>query len=1008
MLILPTMISQIRTAKWVCALMGVGLSAACAEPMPNLTADFSAPPASAQPLTWWHWLNGNVTKAGISADLESMKRIGIGGAQIFNVANKAAVDIPAGPVDYLSPQWLDMVQFAASESDRLGLTLGIANAAGWSGSGGPWVTPEHSMKHLVWSEIEVNGDGANLVLPQPKAKENFYRDVAVLAFPTPVNAPSAEIKEKATEKDDGTADGAGDAIDLASIVDLTGKMDANGRLNWQALPGAWTVMRFGYTSNGERNRPAPESATGLEIDKFSRAALDAHWAGGIAPTLDKLGPLAGRVMKVILLDSYEAHSQSWTDEMGREFEQRRGYDLTKYLPTFAGYFVGSKDETKRFQWDLRRTEADLFADNYYGYFAEKCHRAGLQFAAEPYGNGGFEAMLAGAKVDLPMGEFWVNRGVHYSPKVAASIGHTYGQKVVGSEAFTAQPENGRWQNSPGSLKALGDLMWCQGINRYNLHTFTHQPWPDKFPGMTMGQWGTHFGRTTTWWEQSRDWMRYIARSQSLLQQGRFVADVLYFPGEFPALGTRTEDPELRAAGYDYDLIGTDMMQQLRVENGELVLPTGMRYRVLYLRGGGDLTPQLAAKIRDLVAAGATVIANRPDGSPSLQEQPQADAQVKAIAAQVWGAGKATSNGRAFGKGRVYENRSPLEVLQMMNVAPDFLASAPPGEMLYIHRTFDDGEVYFVSHQGDAAKLVDCSFRASGRKPEIWNPLTGAIYDAGLWKAEAGGTRVTLPMQPNGSLFVVFRRPVTPDATTFISVKSEGNFDVQWLPEVTATANGAQLLAWQNGRYSLTNSAGAIKAVSVESLPAPLTLAQPWTVNFTPGWGAPAQIAMPQLQDWTKNADAGVRYYSGTGTYRTNLDLSANFLDKANRVELDLGQVEVLAEVSVNGRNLGVVWSKPFRVDITDAVKAGDNALEIRVTNLWPNRLIGDEQWPSDVQWEGKHLKDWPQWLKEGKPRPVGERRTFTTWKHWSKEDALLPSGLIGPVQVRAGQMVELK
>ena len=999
------MINQIRAAKWVCALLGVSLSAAIAAPMPNLATDFSAPPATAKPLTWWHWLNGNVSKAGITADLESMKRVGIGGAQIFNVANKAAVDIPAGPVDYISPQWLEMVRFSASEADRLGLSLGMANAAGWSGSGGPWITPEHSMKQLVWSEIEVETGAANLVMPQPKAKENFYRDVAVLAFATPANAPSAEVKKKATEKDDGTADGAGDPIAVASIVDLIGRMDAQGRLNWKAPAGNWTVMRFGYTSNGERNRPAPESATGLEINKFSRAALDAHWAGGIAPTLDKLGPLAGRVMNVILLDSYEAHSQSWTDAMGREFEQRRGYELTPYLPTFAGYFVGSKDETKRFQWDLRRTEADLFADNYYGYFAEKCHRAGLQFAAEPYGNGGFEAMTAGAKVDLPMGEFWVNRGVHYSTKVAASIGHTYGQKIVGSEAFTAQPEHGKWQNSPGSLKALGDLMWCQGINRYNLHTFAHQPWLDNFPGMTMGQWGTHFGRTNTWWEQSRDWMSYLARSQSLLQQGRFVADVLYFPGEFPALGTRTDDPKLRAAGYDYDLVGTDMMQQLRVENGELVLPTGMRYRVLYLRGGGDLTPQLATKIRDLVAAGANVIANRPNGSPSLQGQPQADTQVKAIAAQVWGTDKATE-GNQFGKGRVYQNRSPLEVMQTMKVTPDFMANAPEGELLYIHRTFDDGDVYFVSHQGDTAKLVDCFFRASGRQPEIWNPQTGAIQDAGLWKAETNGTRVTLPMEPNGSLFVVFRKPATAGATTFTSVS--GATDSQWLPEVTATDGGARMVAWENGQYSLTNSAGAIQAVAVDAVPAPIAITQPWTVNFTPGWGAPAQIEMAQLQDWSKNADAGMRYYSGTGTYRTNLNLTADYLAKANRVELDLGAVEVLAEVIVNGQNLGVVWSKPFRVDITEAVKAGDNALEIRVTNLWPNRLIGDEQLPSDVQWEGRKLKDWPQWLTAGKPRPVSERRTFTTWKHWSKDDALLPSGLIGPVQVRAAQIVDVK
>ncbi len=996
----------IPAALSACFALGVTLSPTLAAPAPNLAAGFSAPDQNAKPLTWWHWMNGNVTREGITADLESMKRVGIGGAQIFNVANKAAVDIPAGPVKYLSPQWLDLVQFAATESQRLGLTLGITNAAGWSGSGGPWVTPEHSMKHLVWSEVNASGGAKNIALPQPAAKMGFYREVAVLAFPTPAKVPSDEAKQKARDEKNGTPESSGDAIELASIVDLTGKLDAKGNLNWTAPAGNWTVMRFGYSTSGEMNRPAPPSATGLEVDKFSRPAIDAFWKGGVQPIIDKLGPLSGRVMNTILIDSYEAGQQSWTDEMSREFETRRGYDLTRYLPTYAAYKVGGDEQTKRFQWDLRRTMADLFADNYYGYMAEKCHRAGLQLAAETYGNGGFEAMTAGAHVDQPMGEFWVNRGIHYSPKVAASIGHTNGQRIIGAESFTAQPEHGKWQNSPASLKNLGDLMWTNGINRYVLHGFTHQPWTDKFPGMTMGQWGTHFGRTNTWWEQSDGWMQYIARSQSLLQAGQPVADLLYFPGEFPALGTRTEDPELRAAGYDYDLVGTDLMQQLRVENGNLVLPNGLRYRVMFMRGGNELTPQLAAKVRDLVAAGATVIGNKPDGgSPSLQDYPRADAVVKAIAEQVWGDGKAKKGNNTFGKGRVYWNAKPLEVLRELKVAPDF-ASDSADELLYIHRAFDDADVYFVSHQGESAKMVNCKFRSTGRVPEVWNPKTGAIQTAGLWKAEANGTRVTLPMEAGQSLFVVFRKPAIEGATTFASVASDAPF--ARLPEFAATDNKTQMLAWQNGQYTLTTSAGAIKSVGVQDVPAPIVLSNPWTVNFTPNWGAPSQIAMPQLQDWTKNADASVRYYSGTGTYRTTLNVPAEFLAKSNRVELDLGRVEVLAQVIVNGRDLGVAWSKPYRVDVTDAVKASDNALEIRVTNLWPNRLIGDEEYPSDVQWDGRALVDWPDWLKRNQPRPSSERRTFATWKHYSKGDALLPSGLLGPVVVRAAQTVDLE
>ena len=996
-----------KTPLLLCAVLCALPQITLAVPATNLEETFNAPPAEAKPLTWWHWMNGNVTRAGITADLESMKRVGIGGAQIFNVANNAAVNIPAGPADYLGPQWLDMVQFAAQESERLNMTLAITNSPGWLGSGGPWVTPEFSMKQLVWAETTATSGMNTITLPQPEVKMGFYREVAVLTFPAPANAPTDEAKTKAREEKDGMPKPSGDAIDLADIVDLTGKMDAQGRLNWRVPAGNWTIMRFGFTTSGEMNRPAPPSGTGLEVDKFSRPALDAFWAGGVQPILNKLGPLAGRTLNTILLDSYEAGQQSWTDEMGAEFAKRRGYDLTPYLPTYAGYQVGKGNQTKSFQWDLRRTMADLFADNYYDYMAEKCHRAGLKFAAEPYGNGGFEAMTAGARVDQPMGEVWVNRGIHYSPKVAASMGHTYGRRIIGAESFTARPESGKWQNSPGSLKALCDLMWTNGINRFVLHGFAHQPWLDKVPGMTMGMWGTHFGRNNTWWEQSPDWMRYIARSQSLLQSGDFVADLLYFPGEFPALGTRTEDPELRVAGYDYDLVGTDLFAQLRVENGALVLPNGMRYRALFMRGGDQLTPEFAAKVRDLVGAGATVIANKPDGgSPSLRDSADSDAKVKAIAAQVWGDSKAKKGSNRFGKGRVYWNLEPLDVLRQLKVAPDFSNDEKAGALLYIHRTFDDADVYFVSHQGETAVMADCTFRVAGKMPEIWNPLTGEITRAGAWKADAHSTRVTLPLEPKGALFVVFRKAAPASAARFTALQ-KGTTASAWLPQLTANDNGAQLLAWNNGDYQLADAAGAIKVVKVEDLLQPLTLNNPWTVNFTPGLGAPDQIKMPQLEDWTKNTNAGVRYYSGTATYRTNLNLTTDFLKNASRVELDLGRVEVLAQVIVNGHDLGVVWTKPFRADISGAVKAGDNAIEIRVTNLWPNRLIGDEECPSDVQWEGKHLKDWPSWLINNQPRPSSLRRTFATWKHYDKGDALLPSGLLGPVQVRAARAVEL-
>jgi hypothetical protein len=306
-------------------------------------------------------------------------------------------------------------------------------------------------------------------------------------------------------------------------------------------------------------------------------------------------------------------------------------------------------------------------------------------------------------------------------------------------------------------------------------------------------------------------------------------------------------------------------------------------------------------------------------------------------------------------------------------------------------------------------MVDCFFRVTDKKPELWNPVTGIKQSAGLWQADAQGTRVTLPMEQKGSWFVVFWKQQRKNAVTFTAIQNETpTSNEALLPQLTEQEKGVQMVVWDKGLYRLQTSSGEEKSVSVESLPAPIVLSQPWTAAFTPGWGAPAKIELPQLIDLSQHTDPGVRHYSGTVTYKTTFNLSSAFVQNADRLNLDLGQVDVLAEVIVNGKNLGILWCDPFRVDITAAAKHGDNSLEIRVTNLWVNRLIGDEQYPEDCEWEGnKSLKDWPAWLQEGKPRPSSQRLAFATWKFWTKDDTLPSSGLLGPVYLRAGKLIEL-
>ena len=999
------------------ALILVTLAHAALNADDELERRFSAPPVSAQPMTWWHWMNGNITREGITADLESMARVGIVGAQVFNVANKSAVNIPAGPIRFMSPEWLDLLAHADREASRLGMTLGMHNSAGWSGSGGPWVKPEHSMKKVVWREVQVSAPTAGpLHLSAPESTHGFYRDIAVVAFPTPARRPpllpapeKVPLHGDAPPREIDLAQVTDDAVvPFASVVLLTDRMSSDGRLDWTPPPGTWTVIRFGYTSNARENRPAAPEATGLESDKFSRAALDHFWAGGIQPILNKVGPREGKGLQIILVDSYEAGRQNWTDLMADEFSARRDYRIEPFLPVLAGWVIGSSEQTRRFQWDFNRTCADLMADNFYTYFAEKCRKAGLEFASEPYGNGGFEPGAVAIASDLILGEFWVNRGIHASPKVVASAAHTFGKTIVGAESFTAQPEQGRWQNHPGTLKGIGDRMWTEGINRFVFHSFPHQPWTDKVPGMTMGMWGTHFGRTNTWWEQGAEWIRYVARSQALLQAGSPVADVLVFPGLGQARWPQV-DPALRAAGYDYDLVTTSLLSQLRVENGQMVLPSGTRYRVLEISGAARFTPELAGVVRDLVRAGGTVIAPRPTASPSLTGWPQADREVAAIAEEVWGPATKDAGRRRYGKGDLFWGTSAVEVLREMHVPPDFAPTVADPELCYIHRRQETKDLYFVSNQAGVAKTAEVDFRVTGRQPELWSPLTGARVPAGLWQSNQRSTRVTLSLAAGESVFVVFQNEAAAEAPTVRSLAREGRGEGASAPpaQILVGEGTPRLLAWESGHYVATLSDGSTRVSTVDSLPAPLSPAGPWTVDFMPDRGAPDTIELRRLIDWTAHADAGVRHFSGSATYRTGLDVPADFRRQADRIELDLGVVHVIAEVTLNGQFLGTLWHPPYAVDVSHAVRPGRNELEVRVTNLWPNRIIGDEALPAEVEWKGRALADWPAWMREGQPRPPTGRVTFATWHHWELDDPLLPSGLVGPVRLRGGRLAEL-
>lgn len=1066
-----------------------------------LLQSFVNPPASARPHTWWHWMNGNISKVGITADLEAMKRVGIGGAQIFNVD----VGFPDGPAPYGSPQWQDLVIHAVKEANRLGMEICIHNGAGWSSSGGPWITPENAMKVLAWSEVHVHGPmhfrGA---LPQAKAPRvdravDYYRDIALYAYPTP-NGETEDLLaaryrsqhwlgRSGVEREDDVPPLAPQPSDVSIPVGQIKMLplpDAQGVAEWDVPAGNWTILRLGWTPTGVENHPAPKSGLGLEVDKLSRAALDSHWAGLLDKQIADMGPLVGKTWNNVLIDSYEVGSQNWTQKFREDFTRLRGYDPMPYLPSITGHIVESGEVTERFLFDMRRTIADLYAENYYGYFRELCHRHGMKFSTEPYGNGGFDNLQSGSAADIPMGEFWTNGGAAIeTTKLAAAIGHTYGRPVVGAESFTSDEDASRYKLDPYAIKSLGDRVFCEGVNRYIFHRYAHQPWMNVQPGMTMGPWGLHLDRGITWWNQGAAWLKYVARCQDMLQAGRFVADVCYYlgenaPSDLPfGAGLKPKMP----AGYDYDGCDTEvLLRQMAVRDGNIVLRSGMSYKVLVLPLEGKFSPQVLHKIADLVAAGATVLGPKPTASPSLSEYPVCDEEVQRLANDVWGDcdGK-TVTSHVFGKGRVYDGVTLKTVLEDLKVRPDFVADNE--DIDHIHRRVGGTDAYFVSNQAYVPEVVDCAFRSVGRTPELWHPDTGVTEKAPVYHEADGMTHVRLDLDPAGSVFVVFRKltdgehwvsvdhvapsagayhvpTVTIEKAVYEAIDGSGSEDVTdtvrsmvkrgrySIPasnalfgdpivnhrkqlRVSFTVDGkaqekivsendsltlletagdnatptfefrnGSLLPWEPGEYTLTSSTGHVDTIEA---PAPWSeeLAGAWDVSFPPKLGAPASITLDKLVSLSENSDPGVKYFSGTATYRHTFEVPADALSSGRVVNLDLGRVKNLARVRVNGRDLGILWKAPFRVDVTDLLHAGTNSLEVEVTDMWVNRLIGDEQLPPEVKYHPDGaIAEIPQWVWDGTPKP-GPRITFVTWRFYSKDSPLMESGLIGPVLLRS-------
>jgi hypothetical protein len=731
-----------------------------------------------------------------------------------------------------------------------------------------------------------------------------------------------------------------DAIRKGDVVDLTSKMRSDGTLDWTPPEGHWVVLRFGYSLLGITNHPATKEATGLEVDKLNSDYVKNYMNGYLDSYQQTVGAgmIGKRGIRYVVTDSWEAGAQNWTDEMIEEFTRRRGYNPRLWMPVLAGRIVENAQASDQFLWDLRKTIADLTAENHYGQVQASLKQRGIGHYGESHEQGRAfigDGMEVKKLNDIPMSAMWVQKpgvnkptyGYNADDRESASVAHIYGQNIAAAESMTSCDPSTAWAWSPGTLKPTADQEFLNGINRFVIHESAHQPLIGKAPGVTLGPCGQWFNRNETWAEQASAWTGYLARNSFLLQQGKFAADVIYFYGEDSNVTAlfANSDPDV-PAGYNFDYMNADgLIHELSVTDGKITTKSGMSYRVLVLdKYSKHMSLPVLRAISKLVQQGAMVAGEKPVGTPSLADD---QAEFQKLNEELFGPGNEV---RSVGKGKVYGGRSAEAALKEMNIAPDFDYTKPGNgqQIQFVHRKLPSGDLYFLDNRGDNDSTVEATFRVSGKAPELWYSETGKVRPVSFNIAD-GRTTVPLHLEPWGTVFVVFRKPTK--ETSYA------------LPKVTEN-----------------------QVATVEG---------PWKLAFEPGRGAPESVTLDKLVAWNDSGDQGVKYFSGAGTYTTTLQAPPEWLKKGSTLWIDLGNVKNIGVVSVNGKPLGTVWHAPYRVDATSALKAGTNQVTVTVINAWVNRLIGDLQPDATTKY------------------------TFSTWKAYKADTPLLPSGLLGPVAI---------
>ena len=900
----------------------------------NMESEFLTPPKSASTGTFWCWLNGNMSFKSITRDLEAMKAKGIDRAEIWDVgALRNPSFIPAGET-FLGDQSVQLIKFAFAEGKRLNMRIGLYGSSGWN-AGGSWVTPDWASKSLFFTEIEAEGGTQQtLDIPFPKFPEGcpmkdkstpvFYKDIAVLALP------------RTTSK----------TIDyLNQVTDLTPNFK-DGKLTWKIPAGKWTIIRFVCSNNGQQLIAPSPNSKGLFIDFFDPRSTKRY----LKYFMERLGVTPENSSETgpayFFFDSMELKEGTpWTDNFARIFKERRGYNLLKYLPVFAGWKI--KDKTERFLYDFRQAVSDQLIESHYKTAADflKIYHADL--VAEGGGPGApiwntcpVDALKALGSIPIPRGEFWIKHRNMFLIKEIASASHIYGKKIVDAESFTTWR---RWKDSPFEMKKYVDRAFCEGLNNVTYVSFASTNPEDGLPGRTFHA-GADINPGTTWWEKARPFMEYLTRCSSILQQGLFVADVCYYYGDqtpnfFPLFHDVPEKPMLKGLGkgYDYDVVNTDViLNRMSVKNGRIILPDGMSYAVMVLPEQTHMPLRVLEKIEKLVQDGATILGPRPVTVPGLNNWQTENDLLNKIADRLWGEPQKDVVKKNIPQpSKVISGLSAEEVLNQKGIGKDF-SFGGKSEIDYIHRTTSIGEVFFIRNYEDSAVTAMCQFRVKEKYPELWDASTGTISKVLHCTKEKEKIGLKIELPAHGSIFVVFN--------------NENRVKLQ--------------------------AADGNDGIKIEK-----EIKGPWLVNFPPKWGAPPTAQFNKLVSWTESEDPGIKYFSGTATYINSFTIEKGKSYRTTKI--DLGEVKDLAEVFVNGKSAGILWKTPFEIDISKLVKEGENRLKVEIVNLWVNRLTGDM-------------------LSDPKDRYCKTNHPYITKEVWPGGDEpyrIQTSGLLGPVRL---------